>query len=175
MPAVADTVTTHPYPAFQRAGDPSAPWGACWDVRSEWLRPLGDTEIGALVRAAREARSPLFEIVIRPLGGAIAERAADATAFSFRHADLLIEVIAGWFQKADDPDAAAHRAWMTRTWEAVLGRSWGGADVNHLGLDEAPEHVRSAWSPETYARFQQVKRRVDPDQVFTSTQRVHLE
>jgi FAD/FMN-containing dehydrogenase len=173
VPAVADTVTTHPYPAFQQLADPSAPWGACWDVRSEWLRPLGDTEIGALVQAAREARSPLFEIVLRPLGGAIADRAADATAFSFRHADLLIEVIAGWFP--GDPDAAAHRAWMTRTWESVLSRSCGGADVNHLGLDETPEHVRSAWSPGTYARLQQVKRRVDPDEVFTSTQRVHLD
>jgi FAD/FMN-containing dehydrogenase len=173
VPAVADTVTTHPYPAFQRAADPSAPWGACWDVRSEWLHPLGDTEIGALVQAAREARSPLFEIVLRPLGGAIAERAADATAFSFRHADLLLEVIAGWFP--GDPDGAAHRAWMSRTWESVLGRSCGGADVNHLGLDETPEHVRSAWSAPTYARLQQVKRRLDPDEVFTSTPRVHLD
>jgi FAD/FMN-containing dehydrogenase len=173
LPTVADTVTTHTYVAFQQAADPSAPWGACWDVRSEWLRPLGDTEIAALVQAAREARSPLFEIVLRPLGGAVAERAADATAFSFRHADLLLEVIAGWFP--GDPDPAAHRAWMTRTWESVLDRSCGGADVNHLGLDETAEHVRSAWSPSTYARLQQVRRRVDPDEVFVSTQRVHLD
>jgi FAD/FMN-containing dehydrogenase len=173
VPAVTDTITTHPYTQFQKLADPSAPWGACWDVRSEWLQPLGDAEIDALVQAARDARSPLYEIVLRPMGGYIGERPADATAFSFRHADLLIEVIAGWFP--GDPDAAEHRSWMTATWESVLGRSCGGADVNHLGLGETPEHLRSAWSPETYARLQTVKRRVDPDEVFTSTQRILLD
>jgi FAD/FMN-containing dehydrogenase len=172
VPSVADTITRHPYARFQQLADPSAPWGCCWDVRSEWLRPLGDGEIDALVDAARRARSPLYEIVLRPMGGSINERAADATAFSFRHADLLIEVIAGWFP--DDPAGEEHRQWMIQTWQAVHGRSCGGADVNHLGLGESEEHVRSAWSPQTYARLQEVKRRIDPDEVFTSTQRILL-
>ncbi len=176
VPVVADLVRPLPYPDFQSTADAGAPFGACWDVRSEWLRPLDDAAVDALVAASHEARSPLFEIVLRPLGAAVAERADDATAFSYRHADLLIEVIAGWFP--DDPDAptdgAAHRAWMRRTWESVHRLSAGGADVNHLGRDETPQHIRSSWSPATYARLGDIKRRIDPDGVFTSTQRIHV-
>lgn len=171
LPVLLDLVQPLPYPVFQGSADASAPPGACWDVRSEWLRRLDDAAIEALVARSHQARSPLYEIVLRPLGGAIADHAADATAFSFRHADLLIEVIAGWFPS--DPDEQAHRAWMRGTWESVTRLSAGGADVNHLGRDETPGHVRSAWSPETYQRLSAVKRRFDPDDVFTSTQRIH--
>ncbi len=171
VPVLADGVHQVPYPQFQASADASAPFGACWDVRSEWLRPLDDAAIDSLVDASREARSPLYEIVLRPLGGAVADRAPDATAFSYRHADLLIEVIAGWFP--GDPDEQAHRSWMRDTWQRVERLSAGGADVNHLGRDETEEHIRSSWSPSTYERLATLKRRIDPDGVFASTQRVH--
>lgn len=165
-----DTVGPMPYADLQRSADAAAPEGAHWDVRSEWLRDLDDEAMRAMADLARAAESPLYEIVIRPLGGAIARRAADATPFSFRHAGFLLEVIAGWFP--DDPRGDQHRAWMQRTWERLAPLSAGGPDVSHIGVGEGVERVRAAYAPATYERLVEVKRRYDPDNVFRSTQNI---
>ncbi len=94
-----------------------------------------------LLDAAAAAAAPLSELVIRPLGGAIAAPPADASPFSFRHAGLLLEVIAGWLP--GDDRGPAHRAWMQDAWARLARRSAGGPDISHLG----PGRASSACTP----------------------------
>jgi FAD/FMN-containing dehydrogenase len=167
---VVDLVEPMPFAAFQRAADASAPEGARWDVRSEWLTALDARAVQDLLNAAAVAAAPLSELVIRPLGGAIAAPPADASPFSFRHAGLLLEVIAGWLP--GDDRGPAHRAWMQDAWARLARRSAGGPDISHLGLGEGEQRVRACFSPATYARLVDVKRRYDPADLFRSTQHI---
>lgn len=161
-----DLIRPTPFPLFQRSTDEAAPDGLRWDVRSEWLNRPDDEAITAAVRAAVEAPSPLSEVLLRPLGGAVAT--GPDTAFSFRHAGFLLEVIANWA----DGDGTHERAWMRQTWSELSRISAGGPDVNHLGLDEGPERLRAAYSPAAFDRLVRVKRTHDPDNLFRSTQNI---
>ncbi|WP_336213205.1 FAD-binding oxidoreductase [Nonomuraea sp. LPB2021202275-12-8] len=161
-----DTIKPTPFAAFQRSTDESAPEGTRWDVRSEWLRPLDDAAIESAVAAARAASSPLSEVLFRPLGGAIAT--GPDTPFSYRHASFLVEVIANWAEG----DGTRERQWMRETWHSLLRLSAGGADVNHLGLGEGPDRVRSAYSSQVHDRLAAIKQVYDPANLFRSTQNI---
>ncbi|GAA3191176.1 FAD-binding oxidoreductase [Dactylosporangium siamense] len=161
-PALLDLVTAMPYPAFQRQADESAPDGARWDVRSEWLSTVDDEAVDALVDGARAGRAPLSEVLIRPLGGALTD--GPDTPFSFRHAGWLLEVLTGWWP--GDPDEDGHLDWMERTWRSLCRVSAGGPCVSHLGVGEPPERTRAAFSPAVHARLVAVKHRFDPDGFF---------
>ncbi|GAA4038530.1 FAD-binding oxidoreductase [Nonomuraea soli] len=163
---VLDLIRPTPFPLFQRSTDEAAPDGLRWDVRSEWLNRPDDEAITAAVRAATEAPSPLSEVLLRPLGGAVAT--GPDTAFSFRHAGFLLEVIANWAAG----DGSRERAWMRQTWSELSRVSAGGPDVNHLGLDEGPERLRAAYSPAAHDRLVRAKRHYDPDNLFRSTQNI---
>ena len=111
LPVSMDAVDHVPFVSYQRSADASAPEGCGWDVRSEWLSGLDGRTAEVMVDAAEAARNPLYEVLVRPLGGRAAEIPADATPFSWRHSEYLLEVIAGWFP--EDPREPVHRDWMT--------------------------------------------------------------
>ncbi|MBW8485847.1 FAD-binding oxidoreductase [Actinomadura parmotrematis] len=159
-----DTVGPTDLCAFHTSTDEAAPDGMRWDVRSEWLTGLDGAAVEHSVSAIEEAGSPLSELLFRPLGGAIAAPDAPATPFSHRAAGHLVEVIANWA----DGDGAAERAWMERAWAGLRRLSAGGPDVNHLGLTEGPDRIRTAYAPQVLERLLAVRRAYDPDGAFRS-------
>ncbi len=161
---VLDLAGRTPLAAFHRSSDAAAPDGNCWDVRSEWLHELDETALQDAADLLGRASSPLSEVLLRPLGGAVAAPNAPDTPFSFRSAAFLVEVIAHWAEG----DGAAERAWMVQTWSALRRLSAGGADVNHLGLGEGPDRACSAYHPDVLARLAAVRRAYDPDGVWLS-------
>ena len=170
LPVTMDAVDHVPFVAYQQSADASAPEGCGWDVRSEWLSGLDGRTAQVMVDAAEAALNPLYEVLVRPLGGRAAEIAADATPFSWRHSEYLLEVIAGWFP--DDPREPTHRDWMTGAWDGFLPWSDGGACISHVGRGEGPERVRSAYGERAWERLVAVKTDRDPDDVFRSTQHI---
>ena len=168
-PPLLDGVCPMSYATLQRLTDANAPFGLLYASASEWLCRLGARSIDAFVDAATTATSPLSLSLLNPMGGAIARRASDATAFGYRHARFAATIVAGWASPAEDP--APHRAWARRLWEALLPASAGGGYVNILG-DEGPDRVRGAYGERTYARLVEVKDRYDPTNVFRSNQNV---
>ncbi len=162
-PAV-DLAAPVPFCTFQTSTDAAAPDGTCWDVRSEWLTTLDGAAIDDVAAMIQRAGSPLSELLLRPLGGAIARPGTEETPFSYRSASLLLEVIAHW----DEGDGATERAWMTESWARLRRLSAGGPDVNHLGLDEPPERARAAYRPPALERLAAVRAAYDPDGVFPS-------
>lgn len=160
---VADLVQSMPFSAFQRSSDDAAPDGMCWDVRSEWLDGLDGADIDAAVASAASAVSPLSQVLLRLVGGRLADQ--PATPFSFPHARYLLEVITSWAPGEDEEPA---REWMRSTWQALRHRSAGGPCVSHIGIGESADRVAAAYSPEVMSRLRDIKRRYDPDDFFSS-------
>jgi FAD/FMN-containing dehydrogenase len=166
---VLDTFGRTPYTALQSMVDDALPAGVASYARSEWLRPLDSAGTEALVAAASEPTSPMSQVLLRVMGGAIARVPADATAFRFRDAAAMLTISAMWPDPTDPGDE--HRAWCRGQWEALRPWSAGGGYVNHLG-DEGRGRIREAYGSDTWQRLVALKRRWDPDNVFSRNQNV---
>jgi FAD/FMN-containing dehydrogenase len=129
---------------------------------AEWLNVLDDAAIDALIGAAACAPSPQSLIVVKRMGGAVAEVPPDGTAFWYRQAGHNLDVHAVW---APDGDPAANRAWARATRQAVSHASAGGGYVNFLGDDQGTNRVRAAYGG-NYDRLTEVKAAYDPDNFF---------
>jgi FAD/FMN-containing dehydrogenase len=166
-PAV-DTFGLHPYAEIQRWFDEGVPHGRRYHVRSEWLGELDAAAAAELVTAAERFTSPFAQILVRRVGGAIADVAPDATAFRFRDARYLLTIASGW----DDGEDQPHVDWTRETWQRLHPWSSGGSYVNHLAADEGPDRVREAYGAETWSRLVALKRRYDPSNVFHLNQNI---
>ena len=166
---VLDTFGRMPYTALQSMVDDAVPAGVASYARSEWLRPLDSAGTETLLAAASEPTSPMSQVLVRIMGGAIARVPADATAFRFRDAASMLTVAAIWPDPADPGEQ--HRAWCRRQWGALRPWSAGGGYDNHQG-DEGRGRIREAYGDDTWQRLVALKRRWDPDNVFARNQNI---
>ncbi|MFP5220338.1 MAG: FAD-binding oxidoreductase [Actinomycetes bacterium] len=166
--APLDTFGVQPYTDVQQSADDGVPHGRRYHLRSEWLIRLDTSVVDVLADAAAAMSSPFNQLLVRRLGGAIADVPDDATAFSFRGAQYMSTIVAGW----DDGDGAPHAAWTRQTWEAMRPWSQGAGYVNHLDADEGRDRVRAAYGDATWERLVALKRRYDPGNVFHLNQNV---
>jgi FAD/FMN-containing dehydrogenase len=150
-----------PYLALQTMLDASVPHGLHNYNRAEWLDELTDDAISTLVEHVERISSPLSQVILARMGGAVSRVPADATAFPHREARNLLWIISAW-RPDDDPDA--HLQWAQEIGGAMKRYAAGGVYVNALG-DEPAERVRSAYGS-NWQRLAEVKRRYDPENVF---------
>jgi FAD/FMN-containing dehydrogenase len=162
-PPAVDLLGPIPYVALQQMADAAAPRGPHYYVKSEWLAGLPDDVIEALSTHHLRGTSPLRQILIAQMGGAVARVPHDATAFAYRDAAFVLTVTAGW-QPTELPDP--HIGWVRSTWQACLPASSGGSYINHLDADDGEDRIRAAYRPDTYQRLATVKTAWDPDNVF---------
>jgi FAD/FMN-containing dehydrogenase len=155
---------------LQTVFDEGAPHGRGYYVKSEWLGRLDDAAVQAALRGLGTMPSPGCQVLLRQMGGAVARVDHDATAFSFRAAESLLTVVGSWDPAGDDP--AAHVAWTRSVWDGMRHVTCGGAYVNQLDADEGADRVRAAYGERTWARLVELKRRIDPDNVFRLNQNI---
>ena len=165
---VADLVGPMPYVALQRMLDDGFQPGAHVYWRSHFLTGLPDEAIAIMVDGANSAPSPLNNVLVEHLGGAVARVGKDETAFDHRDAEYNFAVIAVW---NDPAEAEANIAWARGLWEALEPFS-RGAYVNYLGVGDSAERVRAAYGPEKYARLAALKREYDPENLFHRNQNI---
>jgi FAD/FMN-containing dehydrogenase len=143
--------------------DPVDPVPAISSAR--WLTGL-DLEVGeAIVEAAAHAEvpSPVIIAETRQAGGAISRPPSD-TAYSTRHAERLLQVVA----LTPDPKAVADTdVRMDRLWER-LGDRVVAPYLNFLEGEERRELGRSAFDTARWERLAAIKAKLDPDEVFSS-------
>jgi hypothetical protein len=164
-----DTFGPMPYTVLQSLVDDAVPAGMPAYARSEWSRPLDDAGIDALVTAAAQMTSPMSQVLLRIMGGAIARVPEDATAFRFRDAAAMLTLAALWPDPTDP--GHQHRDWARTAWQQMRPWTAGGGYVNHL-CDEGSDRVREAYGPATWDRLVALKRRLDPDNVFQLNQNI---
>jgi FAD/FMN-containing dehydrogenase len=156
---VADLVRPQPYPdLFGLAPNQARTWPA---QRTGFAETVAYADAAAVIDAVRTAPTPVAVLNLRPMGGAIARVPRDATAFA--HRDRAVMATVG----AISPDGARSgeaREWVARTADALgLG---GAAYANFVAASGGS--VEDAYPGATLRRLQEVKRRVDPGNLFRS-------
>ena len=167
-PPAADLIGPMPYLALQSMLDAGAPAGLQNYWKASFLSGLGDAAIETIVDHAARARSPLAQVHLHLMGGAVARVPAGATAFAHRQAAFAMNIVGTW---ADPAGNELHTRWVREFSQAMTPHDAPGVYVNFLG-DEGEERVRAAYGAKTYSRLQEVKAKYDPENAFRLNQNI---
>jgi FAD/FMN-containing dehydrogenase len=165
--AIADVLGPHPYTGWQQVLDPLLTPGARNYWKSHNFCELSDGLIDVFIDAAGKIPDPQSEIAFAQLGGAVSRVAADATAYTNRDAQFVLNVHGRWADPARD---AACVAWARDLFAAAAPFATGGAYVNFLTQEEG-DRVPAAYGL-NYGRLVQLKREYDPDNLFRTNQNI---
>jgi FAD/FMN-containing dehydrogenase len=168
-PPAADLLHPTSYCELQQSVDPMVPPGLHYYAKSEMLTGLTNEVCDAAVAFGDSITSPLSQLLLHQLGGAMARVPVGATAFPHRSAGWMNTIAAAW--APDDADPDRHVRWARDAWTAMLVSSTGGAYVNHLGV-EGQDRIRHAYGEATYGRLARVKAVWDPENVFRLNQNI---
>jgi FAD/FMN-containing dehydrogenase len=167
-PPAADLVQPMPYVAVQQLLDPANPKGMRNYWSGDFFDSLDDDAVDVLVSHASRPLSPMTQVILVPMGGAVARVPEGSTAFGQRTAAFNIHYLGMWADAADDE---ANIASMRALSSAMKPWTTGGAYLNFLG-DEGLDRIRTGLGGETFARLRRVKRDWDPGNVFRYNQNI---
>jgi FAD/FMN-containing dehydrogenase len=156
-----------PYLTLQTMGDEVFRHGLHSYIKATFADELSADLVGALVERGRTLGSPLAQVEVLSLGGAIARVPSHATAYPHRSARWLLNIPASW---EDPAETAREVTWVRDTFAAIKPYASGGAYVNFMEADDV-DADETAYG-ETLARLRQVKRAWDPQNVFSLNQNV---
>jgi hypothetical protein len=157
-----------PYCVTQSSFDAIVPDGRYYYWKSLYLDQLSDDFIDALIERAATSPSARSVIILRHLGGAIAQVPEDATAYGNRRAEFNLSLDSIWV------DASASKeniAWTRATWAALERFSNGGVYQNFAGFEEEGDQLTRAEHRGNYERLMQIKQRYDPIGLFNHPSR----
>jgi hypothetical protein len=138
--------------------------GCHWEFRTRLLAALIPDAIDVITRAVAGRTSPYSMVNFHHLHGAATRIPAEEIAFGLRQEHFMLEIIAGW--RPDDSNAAAHRQWAQNLWDALAPFALPGGYATFLRSHDR-EQAKDAYG-RNGARLRSLKRRFDPDGVFTS-------
>ena len=164
---LAETVTPSTYLAIQQMGDEEMAWGKRFYMKGAFLDELSDA---AVDKAAKHVSAAPGEcsIALWAQGGAIANVAEEAMAFTGRGAAHWLGAEAFWVDKERDGD---HIAWGRAAMAALKPFTTAGHYVNDV-VEQGDDVVRAIYGDAKYDRLRALKRAHDPDNVFRLNQNV---
>lgn len=156
-------VAPTPYVQVQQAFDANLPKGNRYYSKAHDLAAFSDGAIDAVVEFVPQMAGALTVAYFDPVGGAIGDVPADATAYSGRDVSYGFHIIAGWMDPSEDE---AVMGWASAFHEAMSEHSTGGVYVNLIADDE-DDRVPSAYGA-NYERLRALKSKWDPGNLFES-------
>jgi FAD/FMN-containing dehydrogenase len=165
---IGDVVQRRPYVAQQSILDATQPEGRRYYWKSEYLPALSAGFLDAFRRHGESVTSPHSAVILFPLGEVLQELPPDHTAMGNRDARYVLNIAGSW-EAADEDDA--HIGWARDVWSDLRRFSTGGTYVNFLTADEGADRIRDAYGA-NYDRLVEVKRRWDPDNVFSANKNI---
>jgi len=81
----------------------------------------------------------------------------------------VLNIAGSWENAADD---AANIAWARECFDAMGRFSTGGAYINFMTEDEGRDRIAAAYGPALLQRLAALKRRFDPDNLFSGAKSV---
>jgi FAD/FMN-containing dehydrogenase len=167
---VMDMVAPMPYTALQSMLDPAWPRGVQAYFKAEFLTDLDEQAIDKLVRHGAARPSPMVQLLLEPLGGAIARVPEDDSALGRRDIPWVYHALSMWMEP-DQESADAHVRWARELAADMAPHSTPGVYLNFTS-DQGEERVRSTYGEERYARLVALKDRYDPTNVFHLNQNI---
>lgn len=153
---------TLPYRALQGYSFPSPVLPDRAYFKSGYLAELSDEAIDALLAAGAAMTSPMSQLEVLYLGGAISRVPDDATAFGNRSTPFVANFASAWRDPTQDE---RHIAWARDSYTALEPHMTGGGYVNFFNEGE-PDRVVAAFGPANHERLRRVKAHYDPENLF---------
>lgn len=160
-PAV-DTVNVMPYPRLQSMFDNGSLAGFRNFWKSPFLGDLPDWAIDVIQDFSTRMTSPISQVLVTHMEGAVADMSETATPFYFRKAPYYLEILAKWAER--ESDEQRHLEWAEAFHTAMSPYSAGGSYINFLG-EAGPEQVAASYGT-NLDRLRSIKRRYDPANLF---------
>ena len=151
------------YADMLRLFDAHTVTGRHYAMRTRTVANYSPDVIAGLIDAGDSLTSSLSSIFIHHFHGASIRVPVEATAFSLRRRHHVVEVLAAW---EPDQDGAPHRAWADRVATGLAAYALPGGYANLLGADDH-DQITHAYGPNAI-RLRQLKKRFDPQDVFTA-------
>lgn len=164
----ADVFGPMPYVALQTMLDGGAPSGLRNYFRGGFLDALSDEVIDIVLAHGARLPSPMSQIHLHQMGGAVGRAPADATAFSGRHAAYTYNIISTWMEQREDETHVTSNRELTAE---LAPRSADGEYVNFAG-DADATRVRELYGDQLYDRLARLKRQYDSANLFNRNQNI---
>jgi FAD/FMN-containing dehydrogenase len=164
---IADVVAPHPYTAWQTILDPLLAPGLRNYWKSHDFAEVSDGLIDVLIAHARKIPDPNSEIAFAQLGGAVSRVPANATAYSHRDGQFVLNVHGRWEDPAKDAECIG---WARDLFKAAAPFATGAVYVNFMTQEEG-DRIRNAYGG-NYARLGKLKERYDPGNLFRVNQNI---
>jgi FAD/FMN-containing dehydrogenase len=133
--------------------------------KSAFVSDLSAPVVDEIVEVVRQRPAGMSGVLIEPIHGQARRYGFEHACFPQRQAHFHVSGLGIW-ENADD-DAAEIR-WVRYLNERMRALGVGGSYVNYMAPDEPADRARSAYPAPVYERLRQIKRRVDPENVFQS-------
>ena len=166
---VADIVTRRPYTQMQSLLDATQPKGRRYSWKSHYLPRVSPELADLAIEHAGRLVSPHSAILLFQIGGALNELPAGHSPVGNRDAAYVINIAGSWEKPEDD---AANMAWARAAFEATRGCSTGGTYINFLTEEDGRDRIEAAYGRPTLDKLAALKRRFDPDGLFSHTKSV---
>jgi FAD/FMN-containing dehydrogenase len=166
---IFDTIAEKNYTQQQSMLDTTQPKGNHYYWKSEYFSRLPDEALAALAKHGATETSPLSQLVLFHIAGAISKKEPDDGAVGNRDAAYAMVVVGGW--RPEDTESKRHIAWVRSAWEDLRRFSTGGVYINFQTVDEGEDRVRASYG-RNFARLAQVKSKYDPENFFRMNRNV---
>jgi hypothetical protein len=130
-----------------------------------WMRILSDEAINTLIHYStpQNGSCPLTFSEVRHAGGAISRVDPKSAAYGNRNATLILNTIALTPTAEIRQGVIQYNQQMLQDLKPYLT---GGVYINFLDGEESQDRIRDAYSPETFQKLVELKRKFDPDNIF---------
>jgi FAD/FMN-containing dehydrogenase len=167
-PLIMDTIMERPYLEMQSMFDTASPSGQLNYWKSTYLNKLSPQAIDVIVSYAEKVPSLLSQIHVQHLEGAVSRIDEKETAFSYRDAKYVLNIVSRWMEQVESED---NIRWTREFAAAMEPYSMGGAYVNFMG-EEGETTVKSSYSSSDYNRLVRLKNKYDPHNFFRLNQNI---
>ena len=157
-----------PFPAIQAMFDGLFPPGLQWYWKADFFKEFTPELCREVKRFGALIPTPLSQIHLYPLKGAVSEVGNSKTPWGHRDAKYAGVII------GVDPDPDNNERmieWCRDFWEAMHPYASGGSYLNFEMSSQGDERVKSSYG-QNYERLLEIKRRYDPDNFFSINQNI---
>ena len=158
-----------PYVALQQMLDAGNPHGIREYFKIDWLNELSDEAIDTAVELAESMPAPFAQVILAPMGAAVARTDNDALALTVPDAPWAYFALTMWMDPAEDQ---RNIAWTREFHEAMQQFGLNMALPNFIQADEGIMRLPEIYGEAKYARLIALKQKWDPDNLFRLNQNI---
>jgi FAD/FMN-containing dehydrogenase len=158
-----------PYVAIQQMLDAGNPYGIREYFKIDWLGELSDEAIDKAIELAETMPAPFAQVILAPMGGAVARTDNSALALTVPDAPWAYFALTMWMDPAEDEQ---NKAWTRAFHDEMQAFGINMAMPNFIAADEDKTRLHDIYGEEKLGRLVELKKEWDPDNLFRLNQNI---